>query len=130
MAYKVWGYTLSWDLMTKTDIFLPHEADGNGGGDESYTGPCNGQTSQYLVFRERYPKYHHSSPAPASLSLKMQRDQLGLSVEGATVVVGVLLCSPSQCGGSPTPRADSPQKRGEGLDHSTGRPSGGPINRL
>lgn len=40
MAYKVWcylasgqwGYALSWDLMTKTDICLPHEADGNGGG--------------------------------------------------------------------------------------------------
>lgn len=95
-----------------------------GGGDESYTGPCNGQTSQYLVFRERYPKYHYSSPAPASLSLKMQRDELGMSVDGATVLVGVLLCSPSQCGGSPTPWADSPQKRAESLDHSTGRPPG------
>lgn len=27
-----WGCILSWDLMTVTDICLPHEADGNGEG--------------------------------------------------------------------------------------------------
>lgn len=51
-----WGCILSWDLMTLTDVCLPHRLMGWGRGDS--------QTSQNLVFRERYPKYHHSSPAP------------------------------------------------------------------
>lgn len=66
----------------------------------------------------------------AHLLLVMQRDQLGLSVEGATVVVGMLLCSPSQCGGLPTPWLTVLRKGLRAWTTALEDHLGGPINRL